>query len=64
MIRELDKIDLERPFSEDEIRVVVFSSYSEGFPGLMASILFFIRKFGTPLRGISVAWSIISLVIS
>jgi hypothetical protein len=33
MIRELDKIDLERPFSEDEIRVVVFSSYSEGFPG-------------------------------
>jgi hypothetical protein len=32
MIGELDKIELERPFSEEEIREAVFSSYSEGSP--------------------------------
>ena len=37
---------LEKPFSEEEIRAVVFGSYAEGAPGLMAFLFFSTRDTG------------------
>jgi hypothetical protein len=40
-----DNVALEAPFSEDEVRHVVFSSYAEGAPGPVGLSFLFYQKF-------------------
>jgi hypothetical protein len=51
MIGELDKIELEKPFSKDEIRATIFNSYSEGSPGSDGLPFLFYQKFWDTLKG-------------
>jgi hypothetical protein len=43
---------LESPFSEEEIKLAIFSCYPEGSPGLMVFLFYSIKSFGAYLRRI------------